>query len=269
MPTYRKVQWVSYLAVLALSLAFWAAVGRAEFLYFGLITMLVITIQFQIYGKTREIYLRVIRDHRQTQAMLSIFSQIHPVHPLPLMDGYTALPDFAQLVISTIQERKPRVIVEAGSGVSTIIAAYVLQTLGQGRIVSLEHEEYYAEQTRQNISAHHLEAWVDIRYAPITPVTIQQEEAVWYDPAQIQDLDRIDVVVVDGPPRHLHRLARFPALPLLIDKLSDDAVILLDDANSASVQETVDLWTKFHAALDVRKVPTAKGAMVVIKKSRG
>src|SRR5207245_7686924 len=65
--------------------------------------------------------------------------------PLPPFTDYSVTADFANLMISEILEHKPSLIVEAGSGLSTIIAAYCLKQLGRGFLIALEHEPRYLE----------------------------------------------------------------------------------------------------------------------------
>jgi hypothetical protein len=49
------------------------------------------------------------------------------------MGKYTINPDFAKVIIDNILQSKPSVILEMGSGVSTIMAAYALKNLGLGK----------------------------------------------------------------------------------------------------------------------------------------
>jgi hypothetical protein len=52
----------------------------------------------------------------------------------------------------------------------------------------------------------------------------------------------IDLLIVDGPPALQDPTSRFPALPLLLDHLSPDAVILMDDGDRQGEKEVVEKW---------------------------
>src|SRR5262245_66146381 len=95
---------------------------------------------------------------------------VKPKHPLPRMRRWAISPDFAALMASWIRRVRPRLIVEVGSGVSTLIAAYCLQELGRGRIVSRESDADVAEVSRQNVEEHGLAASTRIVHAALLDV---------------------------------------------------------------------------------------------------
>jgi predicted O-methyltransferase YrrM len=133
--------------------------------------------------------------------------------------------------------------VELGSGVSTLIAAYCLRDNGNGKIISLEHDPLYSGVTRDNLHRHGLQHIAEVLDAPIGPVTVNDEVRRWYDVSALDALDsEVDLLIVDGPPRSVQHLARYPALPLLINRLAADAVVLVDDANRNDERETVLRW---------------------------
>ena len=108
----------------------------------GIVTLgVLITIQISIYRHLEEIvdkkYQLSARKrgelYRQTEALFSIFSVLKTELLLPSMGKYTINPDFAKVIIDNILQSKPSVILEMGSGVSTIMAAYALKNLGLGK----------------------------------------------------------------------------------------------------------------------------------------
>ena len=52
--------------------------------------------------------------------------------------------------LSIIFSIKPDTILELGSGVSTIISAYCLKKIGNGKIISLDHEKEYYRTHQKN-----------------------------------------------------------------------------------------------------------------------
>ena len=75
----------------------------------------------------------------------------------------------------------------------------------------------------------------------------------WYDDAVVAaGLDvalrgeLIDLLLVDGPPAYAagHELARYPALPVLYDRLAPGATVVLDDVERAGEQEVLRRWER-------------------------
>ena len=202
-------------------------------------------------------------NYRQVEALFSLFSTLKLRHPLPPMRVWPISPDFANIVISLIGEHRPGLVLEMGSGVSTLVAAYSLQEIKEGVVVSLEHDERFAAISAANVAKHGLQNIATITYAPLKEVTIQGKSWLWYDVKQLEKLAPIDMLIIDGPPMATQRLARYPALPLLFHRLSDDAVILLDDAGRKDEKEIVKRWLREFDGFCLEKIDTEKGAAVL------
>lgn len=154
-----------------------------------------------------------------------------------------ATPSFLAFVANIIAKNKPETIVELGSGLSTVVVAACLKANGQGRLISFDHKEYYAAKTDEHLRRNHLEDWAKVCIAPLCEHSIQGESRMWYDyQSHLSDVQRIDLLIVDGPPGKTCRLARYPALPLLWDRLGEGAKIVLDDAKRSDERMIVDRW---------------------------
>ena len=108
--------------------------------------------QLEIYRRVQFLLNHAHENYRQTEALFSLFSLLKIRRPLPPLRDFAISPDFANLLVALIDETRPRVILELGSGASTLITGYRLQQLGQGRIISLEHDEKYAAVTRTRLA---------------------------------------------------------------------------------------------------------------------
>ncbi len=86
---------------------------------------------------------------------------------LPRFNGWMLPDDALRTICSLIGEHEPEVILEAGSGRSTVVIADFLRDLGHGRIVSLEHEPDFALSTKAWLAENNLAEFADVRYAPI------------------------------------------------------------------------------------------------------
>jgi hypothetical protein len=127
----------------------------------------------------------------------------------------------------------------------------------------------WAEQTRHYASFLGLNDIVTVVDAPLKSFTLQNRNYDWYDiPADaLDELGAIDLLLVDGPPQKREDpvLARYPAFPLLRQRLSGKALIFVDDANRASESKMVELWTKEEAGWDARWFDTIDGMCMLTR----
>jgi predicted O-methyltransferase YrrM len=179
---------------------------------------------------------------QQTEALLQL-NRLFDVRGItPSLGGWAMEPSSVLALLSEIIRTKPDLVVECGSGTSSIWIGYALAANGKGRLVSLDHESEYAEKTRLALAAHKLDHLVEVRVAPLVPQKIANETYGWYDPEQIAGLENIDILIVDGPPGATGPLARFPAVPTLVNALSDTALVVIDDANRKDEKKTMQRW---------------------------
>lgn len=207
-------------------------------------------------------------NFQQTEALTNLLAVMQPGLPLPQTRGWAVWPDFLSTLYTLIREKQPRLIVELGSGVSTLVSGYALRQNGGGRIVSLDHSDDWLQATGTHIERHGVGDYVELRHAPLQAVDVRGRSALWYDTRQTADLRDIDILVVDGPPGSTQPMARYPALPLLFDRLSPDAVILVDDANRDDEQRMVKQWLTLFDGLDAEFLRLGQGAYVLKHKQR-
>lgn len=182
--------------------------------------------------------------YQQVEAMIDLRALVRPRAPMPALRHWALSPDSLRYIIRGIHERRPKLIVECGSGASSVWLGYVLESLGTGRIVSLEHDERFAETSRDLVRAHDLRDLVEIRHAPLVPWKGEDGPPQWYDTAAISDLEGVDLLIVDGPPGAGGPFARYPAVPELLERCSPGALILLDDAHREDERAISDRWLK-------------------------
>lgn len=205
---------------------------------------------------------------KQVSSLVSIFSALKINQPLPKMGGWAISPDFAKIIVDLIFEKKPKLILEASSGVSTLIASYCLQQIGEGKVISLEEDSNYARISQNALVQHGLNDVATILHAPLTEIVeIEGKKWRWYDTTQIQDIKSIEMLIIDGPVQYeREEMMRYPALFKLFDLLSDDAIILLDDADRKDEDQIVNQWLKHFPDLELEKIATEKGTAILRKK---
>jgi protein-L-isoaspartate O-methyltransferase len=198
----------------------------------------------ELIQQTRDQMVRHQRDQvPQTEALFQLYRQVEPVAPMPPSGWWALNPAELLELWYVLQRRRPQLVLELGSGTSSVWLGYALRRHG-GRLVSVEHDRSYAEQTRAHLRRHGLTERVEVRHVPLVPVTVDGEPYQWYDPDQLTDLSGVDLLVVDGPPGGTGAQARYPALPLLVDRLAPGATVLLDDLDRADEREIAQRWCR-------------------------
>jgi len=279
----QKTLWIcGALQTVAMAIVLSLGLPQTEFVLVALLTTLVILaigVQLESYYRTqtaiyqqdeqissllKQNFAQRRQDYRQIEALFSIFSLLKLNHPLPSMREWAISPDLAALLIALVHERKPKLVVEASSGISTLIVAYCIQQIGEGSVISLEHEAQYADASRDQVARHSLQNIAKVIHAPLVPVTIADQTWQWYDIAGHQGiLQPIDLLIIDGPPGDLQHQSRYPALPMLFDALSDDAMIVLDDGDRSDEQAIVARWQQAYPSIQVQQIANEKGAFVL------
>lgn len=178
----------------------------------------------------------------EIEALLQIYSRFTDTKlPMPSTGGWALDARSLAHLIAVFEEKRPQRILEIGSGTSTIWLAYLCQSFG-GKVVTLDHLEKYLNQTRAAIREHGLDNYVEARLAPLEAVSFGEESFEWYAREALTDLWDVDMVLVDGPPAATGRMARYPALPMVIDRLAENATILLDDAHRPDETDILTQW---------------------------
>ena len=179
---------------------------------------------------------------REVEALTQLFQRVKPRAAMPSSGQWALNPTGLLHVVSLIEQHRPSVIVELGSGTSTIWMGYALEQAGGGRLVSLEHLPDFADRTRILVDIHGLDKLVEVRDAPLRPIQLGETTSPWYALDTLVDLPEIDLLFVDGPPGTAGPLARYPALPVLSDRLADGAIVVLDDFRRADETTIVERW---------------------------
>ena len=206
------------------------------------------------------------QNNIQIEAMQSLYAIFKFNTPLPSTRKMAASPDFLKLVVETILTEKPKLVVELGSGISTILAGKALEKNGAGILISIDHDDKYAKLTRKKICLEKLSDITKVVTAELKMHPINGQNYMWYEPSFVKEIKQnIDLLIIDGPPRIINKNARFPAIPLLKKYFTDDTVILLDDGRRKDEQNTVKLWLKELDKFTVDYFNTEKGTFKLSK----
>lgn len=210
---------------------------------------------------------RLVREwsqvvYAEVEDLMALYRDIGPEQALPRMHGWAAGPDLARFLYLEVVEQGRRAVLECGSGSTTVILAYACRSVGKGRVVALEHNPRFASATRKMLAERGLSEWAEVVDAPLTEVEIDGGTRLWYDPAAIPD-QSFDLLLVDGPPGTVGPQARYPAVPLVFDRLTDDAMVVLDDARRADERAIGERWAAEYQGFGIEWFTHDHGTLVL------
>ena len=182
-------------------------------------------------------------------------------------------------VCNDIVLNRRRRVVELGSGVSTILLVRLLSQHDPRagfRMVAVEHDAEWAQWVTEQLNREGVGHNVVVIHAPLLAHRLAEPGVPWYDDAAVAaglDAvlrgDLIDLLLVDGPPAFAagHGLARYPALPVLVDRLAPGATVVLDDVERPGEQEVLRRWERetgldFHRRAEDAGIAVARTADV-------
>jgi len=169
-----------------------------------------------------------------------------PHDALPHLGSWKADVGFLRHIMREIARLRPAQVVELGAGASTLVAARALALHGGGRLTSFDQHGGFVDATRTWLTDHGLKA--DLRHAPLTAES-DDWPGRWYALDSLPD--RIDLLIIDGPPWSVHPLVR-GAADSLFARLSPNAVVLLDDAARPGERIVANRWRKRWPHIDFR-----------------
>lgn len=200
---------------------------------------------------------------RQLEALIGLYLDLGLTKSLPATRGWAASPDFLAQLARHALEEKPHTVVECSSGVSTLVLARCMQMNGAGKVYSLEHDAQYAGQTRAQLARHGLSEFAEVLEAPLRALPIGALSWQWYTLDALPRATPIDMLVIDGPPRSVGALARYPAGPTLFQRLAPHAAVFLDDAGRADELAILARWKSEFPALVQSTRECEKGCAVL------
>ncbi|NBU57794.1 MAG: class I SAM-dependent methyltransferase [Actinobacteria bacterium] len=176
--------------------------------------------------------------------------------PIPSTRSWAASPDVLLTLFEIAQRTTPRVILDLGSGMSTLVLA---KSAPQAKIISVDNSEEYAEKTRKLLAAHGITN-VEIRVAPLTA---HHSGVEWYDTSVLGDISEIDLLFIDGPPGSKNNQARLPAVAECLKKLKANAVIVIDDAARDGERAMAEKFAQALPTHTLEFLPHEKGTAII------
>lgn len=168
-------------------------------------------------------------------------------------------PDFSLYVVTLLEKNNYDLVIEFGTGVSTVVIAKALKKLASKRIgknpvgfISFDHLEQYYQQTLSMLQQAALGSYVSLHCTPLEDwVAPNGQSYPYYSCQNILEYIATQysfsglriLVIVDGPPGATSPHARYPAVPLILRYCTNANIdFLLDDYGRTPEKETVQFW---------------------------
>jgi len=133
-------------------------------------------------------------------------------------------------------------VLECGSGLSTLLIGVVAQARGV-KVVSLENDPPYAARVRDFLEKYDIRS-VELRVAPLK----SYGDFDWYEMPDLDTLrEKYALVICDGPPGKT-RGGRYGLVPVMLEKITADCTILLDDGARPEEQAIAARWKTMLSA---------------------
>lgn len=144
------------------------------------------------------------------------------------------------------------------------------------RVISFEHNKEYYEKTHTLLKNENLQKVVDLVHAPLVDYSHKGTDYLYYncDSTLVRLASMFDgrrariLVLVDGPPGVTGPLARFPALPKLLNSMPNHSFdIVLDDCDREEEKKIAAEWEEMLIQRGIKfeshEIAFEKGAMLL------
>lgn len=187
---------------------------------------------------------------KQIESFISLNNYLNN-NLLPLSyHGWPISSDLALFLTQKIEENSYDLIIEFGSGTSTLLFAKMIEKKG-GKLIAFEHKKEYLTKTKESLKHHNLYKNVEVVYAPLIEYidSDESETFLYYNCKEKLDFNGYNniLVLIDGPPESTGPLARLPALKhILNNKIGSKRIdLVLDDHNRTNEKEISRKWEDY------------------------
>lgn len=197
----------------------------------------------------------VENDHDNSVDLISTMQLSTLINALPYLPYTSSSLRYSSLAyfLNDIVINNRKVIVEFGSGISTIFLSKLIHQLNltDVKVLSIDNNKDWLEIIHNYISKDHTSLdSIKLIYAESNFCSLSLENNSWYDVEKLGLMEKykgqIDCVLVDGP-EAWHKdieLSRYPALPYMYDFLANGCSIFLDDTNRLGEKSIIEMWSK-------------------------
>lgn len=166
--------------------------------------------------------------------------------------GASISPTAMRYILNDIMINDRNIIVECGAGLSTVYIASLLKQIGRSEkhVFSIDHDENWISILQNELDQNGLSEFATLIHAPLEHCDeCLNDDLHWYSKSDIESIlkdEKIDLLFVDGPPANKKGIeqSRYPAYPCLKDNLSDNYLVVLDDAHRKGEETIAKKWSE-------------------------
>ena len=155
------------------------------------------------------------------------------------------------MILNDIILNKRQSCIEFGAGISTLVIANLIKNNNLNcNFSSVEDDVEWFRFMESYIVKNNLKEHIDLIYAPLEKTSLALKNNSWYSLTalnkKISDNLKFDLAIIDGPGawKPEIRFSRYTAVPYLINKLTNNFSIYLDDVNRRGEKKIMSLWNK-------------------------
>ena len=200
-----------------------------------------------LYGSNFFRRLFISEMSQQDIQSMNMLSSLLPDNTYIPITSYSLSPTVIVHILNEIILLKKKIIVEFGSGLSTLFIAKLISNNNlDATLFSIDHDENWQNTLRKSLDLHGVIGNVNLIYAGIEQVSTSftGNQCLWYSKSILMDAlpEEIDLVIVDGPSYSTGEYSRYCAVPFLKDRLSDNYSIFIDDVFRKGENEILRKW---------------------------
>jgi len=199
------------------------------------------------------------QHYRQSEYFAQLLNLMDFKAAIPGLRSWAASADVLLTLVNVSQKVKPKVVLDLGSGISTLVLA---KSSPSAKVFSIDHLPEFAGKTRSLLEDHQITN-VDLRVAPLRPNSAGSD---WYEISALSDINQIDLLFIDGPPGSKDEKARHPVLAQCLSKLSPKAVIVIDDAARDGERALAEMFLQALPGYELEFLNHEKGTAVLRPK---
>lgn len=181
---------------------------------------------------------------------------------LPHLGSWKADTYLLHRIVDEIEARHPLVVVELGSGATSLVIAKALALHGGGYLHSYDQHEPFVQEMREWL----VESGLPTRFSH-APLGLRDPAwpGLWYDLPDIPA--QIDMLVIDGPPWAVHPFARGMA-ERLFDRIAPGGIVMLDDAARPGERIVARRWRRKWTNFDFTYEGDGTKGLLIGRKER-
>lgn len=207
---------------------------------------------------------RMIKESEEASVNAVCLNSLNFDYPV-FLGGPSIDPHHARYLLFILLDKRPKKIIEFGSGSSTIIVARALKMMGKkpDLHISIDHDARFLKHTKE--IAHMNGVVEDIEFAHCPLDSGSGDRLPWYTGIpEIVGETKFDLVIVDGPPAYEDGLemARAPAMEYMRRNLAPGSTVVLDDFNRPGERAVAERWRRTYPDLELFSIKAGKGVGV-------